>query len=79
MIADHTAWEITAGQHNLEEGDYSLFFWVAEYPSEERYLRVSEYYEVIWQGLTTWKCVLSANHTNGRAYASVLRQSVCHL
>jgi len=23
--------------------------------------------------------VLSADHTNGRAYASVLRQSVCHL
>jgi len=31
---------MAAGQHNLEEGDYSLFFWVAEYPSEEWYLRV---------------------------------------
>jgi len=31
---------MTAGQHNLEEGDYSWFFWVTEYPSEERYRRV---------------------------------------
>ena len=41
-IANHIAslHEMAAGQQSLEEGDYSLFFRVTEYLSEERYLRV---------------------------------------
>jgi len=48
----------------------------SEWQNIHRKKYISEYCEVIWQGLTTSKCVLSAYHTNDRAYASVLRQSV---
>jgi len=51
----------------------------SEWQNIHRKKDISEYCEVIWQGLTTSECVLSADHTNGRAYASVLRQSVCLL
>jgi len=36
---------MVAGQHNLEEVTYSLFFWVTEYQSEKK--DISEYCEVI--------------------------------
>ena len=56
----------------LRNGSWSAQPWgtwlacSSEWQNIHRKKDISEYCEVIWQGLTTSKCVLLADHTNGR-------------